>query len=88
MPYITEWGRELNHTKSGFRMIRLSTPKTGMAVFFYSRRPAVTDESIFAAALTLPSPFERAAYLDRACAGQPTFRREVEELLAAHSSPR
>jgi serine/threonine protein kinase/tetratricopeptide (TPR) repeat protein len=43
------------------------------------------DESIFAAALAIPSPSERAAYLDRACAGQPALRREVEALLAAHA---
>ncbi len=46
----------------------------------------MTDESIFAAALAIPSPSERAAYLDRACAGQPALRREVEELLAAHAA--
>jgi serine/threonine protein kinase len=46
----------------------------------------VTDESIFAAALALPSPSERAAYLDRACAGDPALRREVEGLLAAHAA--
>src|SRR5262245_7298924 len=32
------------------------------------------------------SPSERAAYLDRACAGRPALRREVEELLAAHAA--
>src|SRR6266545_1922099 len=31
----------------------------------------MTDESIFAAALAIPSAAERAAYLDRACAYQP-----------------
>jgi serine/threonine protein kinase/tetratricopeptide (TPR) repeat protein len=46
----------------------------------------VSDESIFAAALAIPSPSERVAYLDRACAGQPDLRREVEELLAAHAA--
>jgi serine/threonine protein kinase/Flp pilus assembly protein TadD len=46
----------------------------------------VTDESIFAAALAIDSPAGRAAYLDRACAGRPDVRREVEELLAAHAN--
>jgi WD40 repeat protein/serine/threonine protein kinase len=45
----------------------------------------VTDESVFAAALAIGSPSERAAYLDRACAGNPSLRREVEGLLAAHA---
>src|SRR4051794_11654114 len=48
--------------------------------------PAVTEESVFAAALAIPSPGERAAYLDRACVGQPALRREVEVLLAAHGA--
>src|SRR5262245_25493956 len=46
----------------------------------------MTDESIFAAALAIPSPTQRAAYLDRACAGNPALRREVEGLLAAHAA--
>jgi eukaryotic-like serine/threonine-protein kinase len=46
----------------------------------------VTDESIFAAALALPNPAERAAYLDRACAGKPELRRQVEDLLGAHAA--
>jgi serine/threonine protein kinase/WD40 repeat protein len=46
----------------------------------------VSDETIFAAALAIGSPGERAAYLDRACAGQPALRREVDELLAAHAA--
>jgi serine/threonine protein kinase/WD40 repeat protein len=46
----------------------------------------VTDESIFAAALSIPSPTERAAYLDRVCAGQPDLRRDVEGLLTAHAA--
>jgi hypothetical protein len=46
----------------------------------------VTDESIFAGALALPSPAARAAYLERACAGRPDLRREVEGLLAAHAA--
>jgi serine/threonine protein kinase/tetratricopeptide (TPR) repeat protein len=46
----------------------------------------VTDESVFAAALAIPSPADRAAFLDRACACNPALRREVEELLAAHAA--
>jgi non-specific serine/threonine protein kinase/serine/threonine-protein kinase len=46
----------------------------------------VTDESVFAAALAIPDPAQRAAYLDRACAGRPDLRREVEELLSAHAA--
>jgi serine/threonine protein kinase/WD40 repeat protein len=46
----------------------------------------VTDESVFAAALDIPGPAERAAYLDRVCAGNPALRREVEELLAAYAA--
>ena len=46
----------------------------------------MTDELIFAAALAIGGPAERAAYLDRACAGNPALRREVEGLLAAHAA--
>ena len=45
----------------------------------------MTDESIFAAALAIGSPSERAKYLDRACAGNVALRKEVEGLLAAHA---
>jgi hypothetical protein len=41
-------------------------------------------ESLFAAAATLASPEERAAYLDEACAGDPALRQQVEGLLKAH----
>jgi serine/threonine protein kinase/tetratricopeptide (TPR) repeat protein len=44
----------------------------------------MNERSIFLAALDLPDPAERAAYLDRACRGDPGVRRGVEELLAAH----
>jgi serine/threonine protein kinase/WD40 repeat protein len=39
------------------------------------------DEDVFADALALP-PAERAAFLDRACAGDPAQRARLEELLA------
>ena len=42
------------------------------------------DEALFEAALNCRTPAERAAYLDRACAGQPELRRQLEVLLAAH----
>jgi serine/threonine protein kinase/WD40 repeat protein len=45
----------------------------------------VTDESVFADALAIDAA-ERPAYLDRACAGNPDLRREIEELLAAHDA--
>ena len=46
----------------------------------------MSDESIFAAALAIPSPDQRAAYLREACNGNPALRKEVEALLAAHAS--
>lgn len=45
----------------------------------------MTDESIFAAALAIHDPFERAAYLDRACADDWRLRRRIEDLLADRS---
>ena len=45
------------------------------------------DDDIFADALELP-PGERAAFLDRACAGDPARRDRLEALLAAHHSAR
>ena len=45
----------------------------------------MTDESVFAAALAIPSPPPGGQYLEIACAGKPVFRREVEELLSAHA---
>jgi serine/threonine protein kinase/tetratricopeptide (TPR) repeat protein len=41
-------------------------------------------ESIFAAAVALATAEERAAYLERACAGDTAFRDHVEALLRAH----
>src|SRR5262245_23938083 len=46
--------------------------------------PLSSEKSIFLAALDQQSPGERAAYLDRACAGDGRLRAAVEELLAAH----
>jgi serine/threonine protein kinase/tetratricopeptide (TPR) repeat protein len=41
-------------------------------------------ETLFAEALKIPSAGERAAYLERACAGHEGLRRQVETLLEAH----
>jgi hypothetical protein len=41
-------------------------------------------ESVFANALAKPSPQERAAYLDEACAGDDALRHRVESLIQAH----
>jgi tetratricopeptide (TPR) repeat protein len=40
--------------------------------------------SIFHAALEISDPPARSAYLDRACAGDATLRRRIEDLLEAH----
>jgi WD40 repeat protein/serine/threonine protein kinase len=45
---------------------------------------SVNEESVFAEALEIQDSQERAAYLDRACAGNPGLRRIVESLLAAY----
>ena len=45
--------------------------------------PLLSAESIFASALALTDSGARSAYLDRACAGDPVLREEVESLLAA-----
>src|SRR5438034_827568 len=44
-----------------------------------------SPEELFAAALELTNPAERAALLDRECTGNPALRTEVESLLAAHN---
>src|SRR5262249_17885409 len=46
--------------------------------------PADRIESVFAAALQQPSPQERVAFLDQACADNPILRGRVEALLKAH----
>src|SRR5262245_14343919 len=42
------------------------------------------EESVFEEALGRQDPHERAAYLDRACAGNPGLRKNVESLLSAY----
>ena len=44
----------------------------------------MTERSVFLAALEYADLAERSAYLDRACAGEPSLRAEVEQLLTAH----
>ncbi len=44
----------------------------------------VPEQSIFLHALELPSPAERAAYLDQVCRDNPGLRAELDALLAAH----
>jgi serine/threonine protein kinase len=48
----------------------------------------MSESQIFADALKLATPAERAAYLDQACAGNPELRAGVDALLAAHASDR
>src|SRR5262245_21571879 len=45
----------------------------------------MSDETLFAKAVGISNPAERAAFLDREC-GDPNQRREIEELLAAHQN--
>jgi len=45
----------------------------------------LSERSIFEAAIEKGSPEERAAYLDQACEGDSSLRRQVEALLAAHA---
>jgi eukaryotic-like serine/threonine-protein kinase len=44
-------------------------------------------KDLFTAALDLPDPPARAAFVDRECAGDPDLRRRVDVLLAAHDAP-
>src|SRR5579871_2146129 len=43
----------------------------------------MNERSIFAAALDIADPAERAAYLDNACTQQPELRKHLDELLTA-----
>src|SRR5262245_5726733 len=44
----------------------------------------MTEEQVFLTALELPTEADRNAYLETACGGDTEFRRQVEQLLAAH----
>src|SRR5262245_50509232 len=46
--------------------------------------PAMNERAIFTEALDKATPEERAAFLDRACAGDPALRARVEALLRTH----
>ena len=46
----------------------------------------MSERSLFLAALEYDEPAERSAYLERACAGEPALRAEVEKLLTPTSS--
>src|SRR5438105_15027320 len=48
---------------------------------------AQSEMSIFMSALGIGDLAERAAFLNDACAGNPTLREEVEALLRAHDLP-
>src|SRR5262249_29942102 len=43
-----------------------------------------SEQSIFLHAIGLPSPADRAAYLDDVCRDNPGLRAELDALLAAH----
>jgi hypothetical protein len=42
-------------------------------------------KDIFAEALRLEDPAEQVAYLNRLCAGKPTFGRDVKSLLSVYA---
>ena len=44
----------------------------------------MNEHSIFLAALEIADPNQRAAYLDQACADDPSLRKQVDALLVAH----
>src|SRR5262249_1089165 len=48
--------------------------------------PAMNERAIFFEALDLAGPAERAAFLDRACAGDAALRQRVEALLLCHAN--
>jgi eukaryotic-like serine/threonine-protein kinase len=54
------------------------------SIFLYLSDPAMSEETIFAAALEKTHPAERAAYLDGACGDDAELRRRIEALLRAH----
>src|SRR5262249_21003434 len=62
--------------------ICVRNPHWGVAAW-WSRGP-MSERDIFIAALQQDAPAQRRAYLDEACAGQPTLRRQVEDLLRLH----
>ena len=53
--------------------------------FFEEPWERMTEDSIFASALSKATPEERAAFLDQACTGDTALRERVEQRLAAHA---
>src|SRR5437667_7080794 len=47
-------------------------------------RDLPNPETVFAQAIEIESPAERAAFLERACGNNPELRREVEKLVSDH----
>jgi uncharacterized protein (TIGR03067 family) len=45
----------------------------------------MNERTIFLAALDIAEPGKRSAYLEEACAGNPTLRQHIEELLQSHA---
>ena len=44
-------------------------------------------KALFQAALDLPDPADRPAFLDRECGDDPELRHRLDDLLAAHDRP-
>src|SRR5262245_23804058 len=49
--------------------------------------PPQSEKSVFLAAIEIASDLERAAFLERECAGNEALRAEVDALLQAHAKP-
>jgi hypothetical protein len=47
----------------------------------------MNELDLFAAAIAIADPAERAALLDRECAGRPELRQRLDLLIAAHFQP-
>src|SRR5262249_1565221 len=58
-------------------------PGTSRPPLLSRKAPAMNEESLFAAALQMPSGAARRAFLDQACAGDAGLRQRLERLLAA-----
>jgi serine/threonine protein kinase len=71
------------------REARLDTPYDSRSSERGDTMPAAANAAmnVFLAALDQPTPADRAAYLDSACAGDADLRRLVESMLRAHDRP-
>src|SRR5262249_32621463 len=72
------------------KILALCSPGSGTVLRGPSGSDPMTDAerhlmTLFAEALELASPPERAAYLDRACGNDQALRRHLEALLEAHA---